>query len=204
VRKSYFVWFVIGLLIFSYFILAGFRLTQEGAVKAANKMYGEIKVLSTLKTEKGTYVIYSFNNPLGTVGASLLKRGVLDLEWRDERTLPPPVVRTGKPFQTGWIWDKEECFLLIKAGESRMRYISIGTTEEDYNKAMIDYDNRKKVDLDEIKRNPEIYQYAQVTNGYAAFIIKNFTTSKYVVRVFDENGKLIADEFYGGDIRYIE
>lgn len=66
---------------------------------------------------------------------------------------------------------------------------------------MIDYDNRKKVNLEEIKRNPEIYQYSQATNGYASFIIKNFITSKYLVRVFDEKGKLIADEFHGGATR---
>jgi hypothetical protein len=204
VEKFYFVWLVIGLLILSSFGLAGFRFTQEGAVKAANKKYDGIKILSTLKTQKGTYAIYSFNNPPGTVGASLLTSGVLGLAWRHERTVPPPTVWQGKPFATGWIWDEEECFLIIKAGDSRIRYISIGTTEEDYSKAMIDYDNRKKVKLDEIKRNPEIYQYSQSNNGYAAFIIKNFITSKYVVRAFDENGKLIADEFYGGDIRYIE
>lgn len=58
--------------------------------------------------------------------------------------------------------------------------------------------------LDEIINHPETYQYVQITDGYAVFSRSDFTQAKYTVRAFDKNGKLIADEFYGSEVRYIK
>lgn len=203
-RKSYFVWLVIGLMVLVCFNLSGFRFTQESAIKVIDKMPGEIKILSSLKSYDRTYVMYSYKNYPNYIGASMLKTGLIGLAWRNEQALGAFTVEKGKPFKTGCTWDEKNYFMLIRVGDPRIKYVSIGTTQEDYMKSINDYNNRKKVTLDEIKSNPEIYQYSQITNGYVAFIGQSFTQAKYTVRAFDEKGKLIADEFYGGGERYIE
>lgn len=205
-KKSYLAWsIVICLLVFCYFIVMGFRFTKESAIKVIDKMQGEINILSILKSEGKIYAIYGYSKYPNYIGASQLKKGLLGLMWRNERPLSYIDFKEGMPFKTGCnIDESKRYFMLIKVIDPRIKYISIGTTEEDYSKSMNDYENRKKVSLDEAKKYPDIYQYEQISKGYAVFIGDNFNQAKYTVRAFDENGKLIADEFYGGGVRYIE
>lgn len=203
-KKSYAIWLAISLLVLVFVTLSDYRFTQESAIKVSDEMPGEVNILSSLNSKDSYYVIYKYKNYPNYIGVSVLRRGLSGLAWRNEQVLGAFAVEEGKPLKTGCTLDEEKYFMIVRVDDPKIKYISIGTTEEDYDISMNDYENRKKVSLDEVKNHPEVYQYSQIADGYAAFIGNDFTQAKYTVRAFDENGKLVADEFYGGGERYIE
>ncbi|MEH7073637.1 hypothetical protein [Neobacillus drentensis] len=108
-------------------------------------------------------------------------------------------IEQGKPFQASGIGDRHAFLVAIKtADHSKIKYIVLGNHIEG-----ITPSDHYELSLQDVKENRAAYHVKEVKDGYALFVLDDYTEDTWTIRAFDKDGKLIADKLLGAEPRYI-
>ncbi|MFS0864877.1 hypothetical protein [Fredinandcohnia sp. 179-A 10B2 NHS] len=106
----------------------------------------------------------------------------------------------GKPFQSSGIGDDDDFLVAIKtAKNSNIEYIALGNHMEEITPL-----DKYELTLEDVRENIGEYYLQEVTDNYVLFVTDEYSEDTWTIRAFDKAGKLVADELFGGDPRYID
>lgn len=179
--------------LFLFGILNGLHFTVTNAIPGDDKLvryqdigdYGKVvlfedkiyKTFGMAKVEKKFGFLYRYDG--GTYGYS---------------------VEEDKPFQAAGNGDNNDFLVTVKiAKNSNIKFIALGNHME-----RITPSDNYKLSLDDVKANREEYHLKEVTDNYVLFVLDEYTEDTWTIRAFNNEGKLIADELFGGEARYID
>ncbi|MFF2479588.1 hypothetical protein [Paenibacillus sp. NPDC058071] len=109
-------------------------------------------------------------------------------------------VEEGMPFGSGGFANKQQNFILaVKTADvSPIRYVAVGNHIEPLNPT-----EPYVLTFDDVKSNPDVYQWQEVEDRYALFVWDIYTIDNAVIRAFDHDGNLVADQLYSSTSRYL-
>jgi hypothetical protein len=106
----------------------------------------------------------------------------------------------GTPFQAAGFGNNDDFLVAVKTPENtNIKYIALGNHME----GVIPTD-KYELTLDDVKENIDEYYLKEVEDSYVLFVTDEYSEDTWTIRAFDKDGKLIADELFGGDARYID
>ncbi|QOY38147.1 hypothetical protein AWH56_011765 [Anaerobacillus isosaccharinicus] len=89
-------------------------------------------------------------------------------------------------------------WFVFSTENSSIKYIVIGGHSEKSAPS-----NPYEFSLHTVKEQPEKYQIKEVVNNFAFFVLDGYSEDNWTIRGLNEDGDLIADKLFGGDIRFI-
>ncbi|NIK78916.1 hypothetical protein FHS15_004062 [Paenibacillus castaneae] len=184
---------VVGIVLFGW--IYGFRLTESGAIP------GNVQILNSSKTVYGKAVLFE-DSVNDSFGVARLKQYLGFLYQYDGGSNGYSVAKD-KPFQvTGYgSSETKQAFVVgVKtAVDSNIKYIAVGNHLEDLSRV-----EKYELTLDDVYKHKEKYQVAEVVNHYTLFVLDQYSEDNWTFRAFDANGKLIADQLFAAEARYID
>ncbi|MGF7048415.1 hypothetical protein J2T13_002923 [Paenibacillus sp. DS2015] len=174
--------------------LYGWRLTESSAIP------GSVRVVSSHNTVYGKAVLFE-DKVHDTFGGARLKQ-YLGILYQYDGGSFGNFIEEGKPFAaTGFGNDDTEDSLLVvvkTAEDSNIKYIALGNHMEGLTAS-----DTYSFTIEDVKEHIDKYHLAEVDNNYTLFVLDKYTEDAWTIRGFDDDGKLIADKLFGGEIRYI-
>lgn len=199
-KKKIIILIGIPLLLASLFMwLNGFRFTEKSAITFVDYWSGKINIVSSVPTVFGKAVTYESvgNKNFGVVHLNRY----FGFLWKSGG-VSGAVLEPGIPFKVCGRFDRNDMdrdqFVVgVKVSDQIIRYIVLGN---DFERNPSD---PYSLTLEDVKRKPNIYQVKKVSNGYVIFICNDYNENNYTFSAFDQDGRLIADQIFGADPRYL-
>lgn len=71
-----------------------------------------------------------------------------------------------------------------------------------YHKKITDSNEHYEFSMKDIEANPDKYLVEEVKDGYALFVMDEYTQEGWTIRGFDKEGNMVADKLFSAQPRY--
>ncbi|MFF2886207.1 hypothetical protein [Paenibacillus sp. NPDC057967] len=199
-KKVYWGIGIIALLVVAYGWLAGYRFTMSSAISAG--FHKDYRVILSEDMPGGKAVLYedTFHGTFG-VGKLHTLWGLLYAHGGEGGSLRAQ--EDGQPFElAGYGSGGDDIWFLVGIrvrDDSQIRYLSAGNHLKD-----LAYDEPYTMTLDDVKANPNHYEWEEATGRYALLVLDDYTEENWTIRALDQEGKLIADKPFAAQPRYLD
>ncbi|OIJ20694.1 hypothetical protein BKP45_08605 [Anaerobacillus alkalidiazotrophicus] len=181
-------------IVIGIFFLSGFRFT------AIDTIPGNVEQISSYDTVYGKAILFEDVNDK-TFGLARVKQRLGIIYYYDGGTFGNDI-EENKPFEVtgyGTVYEKEGFIVGVKTAEnSSIKYIVIGGHSEN-TPPSIPYD----FSMNTVKEQPDNYHIKKIINNFAFFVLDGYSEDTWTIRGLNEDGNLVADKLFGGDIRFI-
>jgi hypothetical protein len=172
-------------ILFGIFIIFGLFLIGsllELHFKEINAVPGDVTMISSSNIGECAKAVLFENKTYKTFGVARIEKK-LGFLYRYDGGTWGNFVEEGKPFQADGIGNNEDFLVAIKTSiNSKIKYIALGNHMEG-----IMPSDKYELTLDDVRKN-----------------IDEYSEDTWTIRAFNKDGKLIADELFGGDARYTD
>lgn len=108
-------------------------------------------------------------------------------------------IEQGKPFEATSLGDPNRFIVgVVTTRDSNIKYIAVGNHLKDVSSSQ-----SYELSLEEVKAHPDDYQLEEVDDQYALFVLDEYTEENWTIRAFDQDGNIVADKIFGGEVRYM-
>lgn len=189
--------FIIALFLLFWF--QEFRFSEKNSITAFedNK---NIRIISSTPSHFGKIVAYESLDS-NIIGIDFLKIYLGFIIKKDSSFYFNVANDTDECFSEYWAFsknkkNKQQYVSLIKVRDKKIKYISIGQNPS------LKLPNLNNLSLNDVKKQPKIYNVGKVVNDYVLFVIDTDSTENNFIRAFDIKGDLVAYKLPSSPVYY--
>lgn len=158
---------------------------------------GQVKQMSLSHVDDHTIGLLFEDKKNGTFGVAKIEKK-LGFLYRYDGGTWGYWIEEGKPFRRSGIGDESHLLFAIKVAEdSQIAYVALSNHMEH-----ITPSDNYQLSLEDVKLNKEDYDLKEVKDNYVLFVTESMDNNSIIA--FDKDGRLIADQLYAGEARYID
>lgn len=179
-------------------VILGFGAVNGSHVNEINALPHDGRIVKSKKVHGYGQVVLFVDNQDQSFGIAKLEKKFGFLH-RYGGSSYGSIVEEGKPFEATSLGDANRFAVgVVTTRESNIKYIAVGNHLKDVSSSQ-----PYELSLEDVKAHPDKYQFEEIDDQYALFVLDEYTEENWTIRAFDQDGNIIADKIFGDEVRYM-